>query len=349
MEQGYENQKEENTIRKTLREQQNNPQNTAAFKIQRMWRSAENRKIYKYYRDIILFRCKGNPAKLLKAINPNEAQLLETASNVHLRFRLGGENFPPNIYYKIFIHRGQVDINSFAPRDYSAIKKPNNPHSKNQVKISYDKYKQNQNKHIDEGWYLRIDNNGWRPISHKVLNKADQVELFSANKIKYYHHNKAKRTEKTIKKKRANKLRWLQNLYKNARQDEDDENKTQKMQNSDNQNQEEYIEIPKDYNPLKDDKFLELEEDDFDEQVNELIEWSDNLDYDSYVKDWFQLSTSNASENFVPKAVNIDSTLSSVRLDPHKSQNYSINNNSKSKSYKPLNYITEKNQFEEQD
>ena len=60
---------------------------------------------------------------MLKAINPNEAMLLEGAANIHLRFRLGGENFPPNIYYKIFSHGSNVDINSFAPRDYSVIKR----------------------------------------------------------------------------------------------------------------------------------------------------------------------------------------------------------------------------------
>ena len=47
--------------------------------------------------------------------------LLEGAANIHLRFRLGGENFPPNIYYKIFSHGLNVGINSLAPRDYSVI------------------------------------------------------------------------------------------------------------------------------------------------------------------------------------------------------------------------------------
>jgi hypothetical protein len=35
-----------------------------------------------------------------------------------------------------------------------------------------------------------------------VFNKVDYVELFSANKIKYYHFKKEKRDEKTNKKKR---------------------------------------------------------------------------------------------------------------------------------------------------
>jgi hypothetical protein len=67
------------------------------------------------------FYIRGNPAKLLKGINPLEANLLEAASKSHIRFRLGGENFPPNIYYKIFVKSGVIDINAFAPRDYATL------------------------------------------------------------------------------------------------------------------------------------------------------------------------------------------------------------------------------------
>ena len=93
--------------------------------IQKLWRSYTNRKIYKYYRDIIYFKCKGNPAKLLKTINPNEASLIDASMNVHLRFRLGGDSFPPSIYYKIYTHGATCDLNSFAPKDYSVIKRTN--------------------------------------------------------------------------------------------------------------------------------------------------------------------------------------------------------------------------------
>jgi hypothetical protein len=64
---------------------------------------------------------RGNPAKLLKGINPLEAQLLETAVDCHVRFRLGGDTFPPNIYYKVFSKTNVCDINAFAPRDYASL------------------------------------------------------------------------------------------------------------------------------------------------------------------------------------------------------------------------------------
>jgi len=31
-----------------------------------------------------------------------------------------------------------------------------------------------------------------------------------------------------------------------------------------------------------------MNEKDFDEEVKDLIEWSTNLDYDSYVRDWYK-------------------------------------------------------------
>jgi hypothetical protein len=39
------------------------------------------------------------------------------------RFRLGGSKFPPTVFYKIFIHAPVIDINAFAPRDYTKHKK----------------------------------------------------------------------------------------------------------------------------------------------------------------------------------------------------------------------------------
>ena len=38
---------------------------------------------------------------------------------MHIRFRLGGEHWPPIIYYKVFTHRNIADIGAFAPRDYN--------------------------------------------------------------------------------------------------------------------------------------------------------------------------------------------------------------------------------------
>lgn len=50
-------------------------------------------------------------------------------------------------------------------------------------------------------------------------------------------------------------------------------------------------------------KDFDLEDEELDKEISDLINWSENLDYDSYVKDWYQISTSESSANFVPKPV----------------------------------------------
>ncbi|PNW71779.1 hypothetical protein CHLRE_16g681301v5 [Chlamydomonas reinhardtii] len=91
----------------------------AARAIQTAWRAFRNRRIFNYYRDLIRFRERGDPRELLKVINPREAQLVDAAAGIHVRFRLGGTVFPPLVFYKIFTHRTVVDIGAFGPRDYA--------------------------------------------------------------------------------------------------------------------------------------------------------------------------------------------------------------------------------------
>ena len=46
--------------------------------------------VYRYYRDLINFRSRGDPMMMLRCINPNEAKLLDSALGVHIKFRLAG-------------------------------------------------------------------------------------------------------------------------------------------------------------------------------------------------------------------------------------------------------------------
>ena len=55
----------------------------------------------------------------MRWLNVHEAPLVDVASGVHVRLRLGGETFPPGIYYKLFTHRPIADICAFGPRNYA--------------------------------------------------------------------------------------------------------------------------------------------------------------------------------------------------------------------------------------
>ena len=43
-----------------------------------------------------------------------------------------------------------------------------------------------------------------------------------------------------------------------------------------------------------------MEDNQFDSEVKELIEWSEQLDFDEYLNEWNQIATSAKSDDFVP-------------------------------------------------
>mmetsp|Transcript_8598 Transcript_8598/g.14522 ORF Transcript_8598/g.14522 Transcript_8598/m.14522 type:complete len:508 (-) Transcript_8598:42-1565(-) len=261
----------------------------AAEKIQRAWRAYTNVRIYNYYKDLINFKNKGDPYQLLKCINRGEAHLLDPASKCHVRFRLGGLKFPPLIYYKIFVHGAVVDINAFAPRDYNGIKKA--------------KRKQTLNMHFDreekdnhQGWYERIENNGWRPINDKILTPFDQIEIDTSAKPKPFHFDPKKRKALSEREKRLRKIRWLRKLYRDAKNAD-----LVQEQNGDNTNIEinnkMALELEKLYeNPFDDENLVDMQSQNFENEVNNLIEWCEDLDYEKYTENWHDIATSSKPE-----------------------------------------------------
>jgi len=238
----------------------------AAMIIQNGWRSFVNRRIFRYYKDLINFYSKGDPRLFLKSINPKEADLLDHASRTHLRFRLAGKHFPPNIFYKIYTHRAVADINSFAPRDYTsrALAEPgswvNNCKIKNPTPPE---------DHTD--WYQRVENNGWRLVSYRVLENTN-LEETSQSKFKFFHYSRCKRKQEVAAKKRKRKIEWMKSMYKAGKA---------------NGRRGAVV-----------DKLSNLNEE---EQVDELemMSWAKDLDFDNYMNQWGQLATCTANNSRV--------------------------------------------------
>ena len=84
------------------------------------------------------------------------------------------------------------------------------------------------------------------------------------------------------------KLKWLRKLYKDAKNAEilgeqpnalDDRKDAKALENL-------YE------NPFDDKRFLQLKDHEFESEVNNLIEWCEDLDYEKYINNWHQLATS---------------------------------------------------------
>lgn len=92
--------------------------------------------------------------------------------------------------------------------------------------MTLEQYRTVAKKHPLDGWYKRVDNNGWRAVTCIVtkldnkFTKIDRSALFLPSRPAYYHFDKQKREVKNTKLKRLNKLRWLQSMYKQGMQEE---------------------------------------------------------------------------------------------------------------------------------
>ena len=222
----------------------------AARRIQRAWRRHIDVSFFKKLKALVTFRNQGDPATLLRVINPLEAQLLDPAVGAHVRFRLGGHEWPPQIYYKIFLHSPVCDVNSYAPRNYSDRHNDEiGPVTPEQVPELSEKL----------GWYKRIENNGWRPISSLSPTAVDVI------------------TQMTSKPKVSSaKIRPKKNVRREVAM--------LKLQR--------FIQLQKDQG-LPDGP--QLTEDDIGDE--EIMKWVEDLDMSQYMVDWETLGTTGPSSN----------------------------------------------------
>lgn len=210
-----------------------NTKQQSALKIQLCWRSFCNKRIYRYFRDLVLVKLKGTPADLLRSIIAGEADVLDKAAGIHVKFRLGGAIFPPKVYFKIFTHRPLCDVNAFAPRDYTAevkqdavvINNKNAPVKKRvrktpgiKVGVRYfETILSTTDPRGTDNWYRREENNNWRPIaSHMFENISTPPWFQETNHISKpvpFHYSRLQRKEEVEKMKRRRKREWMMKLY----------------------------------------------------------------------------------------------------------------------------------------
>ena len=214
---------------------------TAVMKIQNAWRSFCNKRVFNFFKELVMFKLKGMPQELLKSICPSEVSACEKGAGVHLRFRLGGYRFPPKVYFKIFTHRAVCDIGAFAPRDYTVespmeeIQRNNKVTSKSisslpsltniRVGSKYFDAKISTNASSFDGWYHREENNAWRPIASEVFEEIltppwlrekphDQPPML-------FHYSKLKRKEDLKKFRKQRRREWMMKAYKIAKEGEE--------------------------------------------------------------------------------------------------------------------------------
>ncbi|XP_026161463.1 protein MFI [Mastacembelus armatus] len=184
--------------------QQETLQQIAARTIQKAWERYVCREVFKYFKKLISHFNQRDPQSVLKTVNPREAELLDAAAGVFIRFRLGGINFPPNIYYKIFKYRPIADMCASSPKDYTqpGLKKPVAP----QTNSGWPVIQEDRS-----GWYRRVENNSWRLFCCKLVSMAEIIEL-GANKTMDFHYSKLQRQQDVGRWRKKRNTEWLKQM-----------------------------------------------------------------------------------------------------------------------------------------
>lgn len=254
----------------------------ATIMIQRAWRRYNDNKVFKFYRDLINFQGRGSPSLMLRCINPAESKLLDQASGTFVRFRLGGIKFPPNIYYKIFTHQPVVDMCSFSPREYTSM------NLRQQLgRERHNKEGRTVHQGGDENWYTRVENNGWRPVSDRIFLSPfqDPITTDSTNQRKSFHHSKLRRRQDTDKKRKERKIEWLKKMYRDGAL-QAKQGLSEATSSAVDLATRELVSLTETHGTST------VDEGD----IDELLQWTNGLNYDKYVAEW-QTSASTAASD----------------------------------------------------
>ncbi|XP_072433564.1 protein MFI isoform X2 [Chiloscyllium punctatum] len=243
--------------------------------------SEQDTQLFKHYKNMINFKGQGNPRFMMKCINPIEAGLLDSAAGVHVRFRLGGETFPPKIYYKIFTHRPIVDLCANSPKDYThpAAKQepPRQIHNRNSVKKEEDDH---------NGWYKRLENNDWRSLSDKYLGTTvDYMEFEPNRKRTTFHHCTLQRKQDAKRKQKQKKIEWMKKMYQDG------------ILQAQTLNPNTAVLVQRATEGLIDSVEQKGPNSILDWEVDELLEWTNALNFEKYLNDWTEIACSSSSAN----------------------------------------------------
>ncbi|KAM4048314.1 protein MFI isoform 2-T2 [Anomaloglossus baeobatrachus] len=240
--------------------------------------------VFRYFKNLLSFKAQGDPRLLLKCINPREAGLIDAATGVHVRFRLGGTRFPPNIYYKLFTHRPIVDMCANSPKDYTkqSVKQllPGQIHNHGVIP------QQDRN-----GWYARVENNGWRLLTLRLSDRLDEVTVADNRRRIPFSHSKLQRKQEVLKKQKKRKIEWMRKMYYEGslHAQTTEPNTAVLVQRA----TEGVIKSVKQHGPQA---VLDWE-------VDELLNWTNALNYDEYISSWKAVGTSKSSCAFTGTAL----------------------------------------------
>jgi hypothetical protein len=138
---------------------------------------------------------------------------------LHLRFRLGGDCFPPRLLYKIFTHRPVADICSFCPRNYNAQQTSRSEGGQVATKAPVFSTTRigwgERGDSASAGWYSREENNQWRQIDGKVFESGLTLSERKPCKPVFHFCSKERVRQRELHRKQLQR-KWRLAIYRCA-------------------------------------------------------------------------------------------------------------------------------------
>jgi len=191
----------------------------AATRIARWYRGRLCRKMYHVLRGMMVGREAEEPGEMLRTSIPLEVQVAgDAAAGAHVRLRLGGSEWPPRIYFKVFTHRPVIDLGGYAPRDYTR-EVGRGSHDVRTVapatKHLHSTYRRGSVPERDSdaegrpGWYVREDRNGWRPLGGGL----DMLYAGPSTRMDYTVPVPKARLGEAARRRKQRKVEWMKKIY----------------------------------------------------------------------------------------------------------------------------------------
>lgn len=118
---------------------------------------------------------------------------------------------------------------------------------------------------LEEDRYLRNENNGWRPLVCRLQAKRDEVEKITARRLRPFHHSRLQRRQDLERRRRHQKAQWIRTLYA----------------------QSEAVPVAAESDPRP-------------VTPEDLVQWSQEVEFEAYMDSWMQMATSDVSEGTLP-------------------------------------------------
>lgn len=164
------------------------------------------------------------------------------------------------------------------------------------IRVGNSYYRARQQAEDTRLWYRRLENNGWRPVTAKVLAEANADPIAQATGGRHtasgFHYSKLVRQQDRERARRHKKRLWMQKLYTQGLLTATD--RPEHEQEEDEEDEEDNGQGERQPRVLFD---VDFDDENWEAEAEDMFQWAAALDFDEYVDNWHELGRTAATDD----------------------------------------------------